>query len=140
MQCILVAYDETEPSQRALARAVEIANLFGARLLITSVAPLLHSSPRTAGPVDPADSLQHHQDELRHAQAFAEERGLTPELLPAVGDPGDAIARIADERNVDLVVVGTREPGFLDRILHPSVSQEVARKVHHDVLIVHPEH
>jgi len=47
---------------------------------------------------------------------------------------------IAEERDVDLVVVGTREPDLAERILRHSVSAEVARRVHRDLLIVHPGH
>jgi nucleotide-binding universal stress UspA family protein len=47
---------------------------------------------------------------------------------------------IADDMRADLVVVGTREPKLVDRILRHSVSQQVARTVHRDLLIVHPEH
>jgi nucleotide-binding universal stress UspA family protein len=40
--------------------------------------------------------------------------------------------------NVDLVIVGTREPGLVERIMRNSVSAEVARRVHDNLLIVHP--
>ena len=40
-------------------------------------------------------------------------------------------------RNVDLIVVGTREAGLLERLLDPSVSGAVQRKAHCDVLVVH---
>jgi nucleotide-binding universal stress UspA family protein len=140
VQTILVAYDDSPPSQRALERAVELANHYGANLLITSVARLSHSSPRSISQIDRTDSLSEHSQELQNAQAFAQERGVTPEVIAVSGEPAQAIAKLADDRNVDLVVVGTREPGLVDRIMRPSVSQEVAKRIRHDLLIVHPEH
>jgi nucleotide-binding universal stress UspA family protein len=140
IQKILVAYDETESSKRALERAVELARAFDAKVTITSVAPLVHTTVRGAGPVDPADTPQMHRDELERAHAHLEEQGLDAELIPASGDPAGAIVHIADDVGADLVVVGTREPGLTDRILHHSVSQQVARNVHRDLLIVHPDH
>ena len=48
------------------------------------------------------------------------------------------IASVADELDADLVVVGTREAGFVERIAHPSVSRGLAQGSHRDVLIIHP--
>jgi nucleotide-binding universal stress UspA family protein len=47
---------------------------------------------------------------------------------------------LAEDYDVDVVVVGTREPGLVERVMRHSVSQEVARRVHRDLFIVHPEH
>ena len=58
--------------------------------------------------------------------------------MPGVGDPANAIATLAEERDVDLVVVGTRETGLWERLLHHGVSRVVSRRAHRDVLIVHP--
>jgi nucleotide-binding universal stress UspA family protein len=138
MQTIIVGYDHTDPSQRALERAAQIAKAFSAKLIVTSVAPLLHSSPRSAGPVDPTDSLAHHEEELREAKSYLDEQGVDAELVPAIGEPAAAIVQLADERDADLVVVGTREVGVIQRVLGQSVSQEIARRIHRDVLIVHP--
>jgi nucleotide-binding universal stress UspA family protein len=138
MQTIIVGYDHTDPSKRALERAAQIAKPFGAKVIVTSVAPLLHSSPRTAGPVDPTDSLAHHEEELREAKSYLDEQGVDAELVPAIGEPAAAIVQLADERDADLVVVGTREVGVIQRVLGQSVSQEIARRIHRDVLIVHP--
>jgi nucleotide-binding universal stress UspA family protein len=140
LKTIVVGYDHTDPSKRALERAAELAKAFDARIIVTSVAPLLHSSPRAAasGPADPVDSLSHHEEELREAQRALDEEGISAELVPAIGEPAAAIVRLADERDADLVVVGTREVGVIQRVLGQSVSQEIARRIHRDVMIVHP--
>ena len=138
MQKILVGYDDTDPSKRALDRAAELATAFDAKVVVTSVAPLLHGAARSVGPVDPSDSPAMHEEQLKHAAAALSEKGITPELIPATGDPAAAIARLADEVEADLVVVGTREPGVVERVMHASVSRQVARRVHRDILIVHP--
>jgi nucleotide-binding universal stress UspA family protein len=54
-----------------------------------------------------------------------------------MGDPAEAIVQLAEERGADLVVVGTREPGFFERVLGHSVSASVQRRARCDVLIVH---
>ena len=60
--------------------------------------------------------------------------------LPRLGIGVVAIVvdvQLAEERDADLVVVGTREPSVLERLLGRSVSQSVSRQAHCDVLIVH---
>jgi nucleotide-binding universal stress UspA family protein len=137
MKTIVVGFDDTEPARRALERAAQIAEAFGSKLVVTSVAPLLVGSPRTAGPVDPVDSPEEHRGQLEKARELLAAHSLDADYVPAVGEPADSIVELAEERDADLIVVGTREPGILERLLGQSVSQSVARHSHRDVLIVH---
>lgn len=137
MKTIVVGYDQTEPARRALERAAEFAEAFDARLVVTSVTPLLIGAGRSAGPTDPADSFGKHLQELTHARASLGRDSIAAEFVPAVGEPAETIVELAAERNADLIVVGTREPNVLQRLLGQSVSQAVSRQAHCDVLIVH---
>jgi nucleotide-binding universal stress UspA family protein len=137
MNTIVVGYDDTKESKRALDRAADLAEAFGAKLVVTSVAPVMVSIGRSAGAIDPTDTPADHVAELEKAREHLGERGLTADLQAAVGEPADTIVLLAEERNADLIVVGTREPNVLERLLGQSVSAAVSRQAHCDVLIVH---
>ncbi len=127
MKTIVVGYNESDPSDRAIAQAGELARLYAARLVVTSVIPVLISGG--TGSDDGSD--------LRKAGSLLEKMGIEAELVEAVGDPAEAIVEVAEAHNADLIVVGTREPSMIERLLGHSVSEAVQRRAHCDVLIVH---
>jgi nucleotide-binding universal stress UspA family protein len=137
MKTILVGYDDTAASKRALERGIELARAFGSKVLVTSVAPVSAGGARGGGAVDPADPPERHRAELRSASDQVKQAGIDVETVLAVGHPADAIVDVAEEHGVDMIVVGTREPGMLERLLGQSTSGAVARRAHCDVLIVH---
>ena len=124
---ILLAYDDTDVSNRALERAGHLAKLYEAKLVVTSVTPVaIGAAPdMTPGP------------ELKRADALLRAQGIEPELVEAVGDVALAIVEAADRHGAGLIVIGTREPSQVERMLGHSVSEQVQRMAHCDVLIVH---
>ena len=136
---VVVGYEGDQASERALSRAAEIARSGGASLIVTSIVRPLASgaAARGIGPYDPADPPEEHRAELEHARELLAARGVAAELDLEVGEPADAIVALAERRGADLIVVGTHERRFLDRLLHGSVSGAVGKRAHCDVLIVH---
>lgn len=137
MKKIVIGYDDTDPAKRALERAVALAKAFDAQLVVTSVTPVVVSIGRSGGAIDPTDPPAKHEEELAAARAYLEGQGVTATYQPAIGDVASAIVDAAHELDADLIVVGTRDGGMLERLLHHSVSNAVAHKAHCDVLIVH---
>ena len=139
MKTIVVGYDETEPAKRALARAAELATAFDSRLIVTSVARLLVGGAvaRGVGPIDPLDEPELHREALEHAETYLAERGIHGQYEVTLGDPAASIVDLAEKQEADLIVVGTREPGFFERLMGLSVSDAVEHRAHCDVLIVH---
>ena len=125
MNTIVVGYNETEVSERALARAGELAGMYGAKLVVTSAVPfMIVDESRGPAVVDGlADRLS--------------DRGIDADVVSGIGDPAEVIVQVAEQRAADLIVVGTREPSLIERQLGHSVSEHVQRRAHCDVLIVH---
>ncbi len=124
---ILLAYNDTDVSNRALERAAQLAGLYEAKLIVTSVTPVLIGTPQDNGP----------GPELNRADERLKKLGIEAELVEAVGEISEAIVEVAESRDARLIVVGTREPSQVERMLGHSVSESVQRMAHCDVLIVH---
>ena len=137
MNTIVVGYDGTEAAERALARAGDIAKAFGSSLVVTSVSSVMTGTAHGGGSVDPTDAPDEHDALLSVARGKLAEQGVEADTVLGVGDPAEAIVQLAEERGADLIVVGTREPGFWERLLGHSVSAAVQRHARCDVLIVH---
>lgn len=137
MKTIVLGYDGTEASERALARAGDIAVAFGSNVIVTSVSTRLGGAAHAGGSVDPTDPPEAHESMLDGATKELADRGVQAESVLAMGDAADAILELAEQRGADLIVVGTREPGFFERLMGHSVSESVERHARCDVLIVH---
>ena len=129
MKTIVVAYNDTSDSDRALERTAELARFYDAQVVVTSVVPVLVGGEPSAQP----------GPELEHAGALLRDLGIEVELVEAAGEIADAIVEVADRRGADLIVLGTRELSHVERLLGHSVSEGVQRKARCDVLIVHPD-
>jgi nucleotide-binding universal stress UspA family protein len=154
VKSIVVGYDGTEGSRRALDRAVELARALSAKLTVVSVTELPVVLPPygvgagaglAAVPLEDPGlvELETNPEKLVAGvldDARSRAQGVDADFVARVGEPDDALVEVADELGADLLVVGTREPGFLDRVLAGSVSNDLARRAHCDVLIVHPPH
>lgn len=125
---VLVAYDD--PTTETLGRAADLAQAFGSTLIVTNVAASADSTD-----VEEAERLA--QERLDQAGRLLEQRGLSAELVTSTGPPAEAILQLAQQRNADLIVVGTRKKGFFERLVEGSVNQDVIRGARCDVLVVY---
>lgn len=164
MKTVIVGYDGSEASDRALARAADVASAFSARLIVVSVsnwadvtvpAPALEPvgpvMMQPGGPVavpvpgyrpedlggQQPDPEQLSRRCLEQARAALAQKDVRAEYVAEVGDPADRLLALAEQRAADLIVVGSREHGFLERLLGRGVEATVARRADGDVLLVH---
>lgn len=133
-QTILVGTDGSSTSLHAVDRAALIARNAGAQLLIACAAR--KQSGPSAGEADSAPASV--ENTLRGAVERARAAGADSiDTLLLFGDPVDELAGAAQDRNVDLVVVGNRGLNSLSGRLLGSVPANLSHRVSCDVLIVH---
>jgi nucleotide-binding universal stress UspA family protein len=153
IKTIVLGYDGSDSARAALDRAGELSQALGARTVVVSVEPLvIPADAAAAGPfmfapyavpvrelVPDASERDRWQRHLEYARDVLAGRGVEVELASPEGRPAEELVNAADEHDADLIVVGTHDPGFLERLFAGSVGQDVARHAHCDVLIVRGE-
>ncbi len=138
MATIVVGTDGSKGSEAALSEGFDLANRLGAKVLVMAVAP--HSSDLLGSTVY-QHKVSEHMDRARAAldaaRTMAEEVGAEAEFEVFDGNAADEIAKIAESRDADLVVVGTRGHGGIAGSLLGSVSADVIRRSKRPVVVVH---
>jgi nucleotide-binding universal stress UspA family protein len=130
---ILVAYDASEPSDRALDLAIRLAKSFSGSLAILSVVP---QRPGRAG-ADPWDDTELHHSELAAAHEVLRGRDIEARFILKTGDVPGTIERTITEGGFDTVVLGSRGMGWAGRTLQGSVSEHVATHSRATVIVIH---
>lgn len=128
LQTILVAYDD--PTSETLKRAADLATALGARLIVTNVA-----APDDSAEAE--DARRYADERLEQARRSLAGREVDAEFVASVGPPAEAIVGLAEKVGADIIVVGTRKKGFLERLVEGSVNQNVLRRATCDVLVVY---
>ncbi len=139
---ILCPTDFSEPSKRSLAVAREFASLFGAELfLLHVVPPPTHLSlPEVVLAQDPE---AYRRSVVRASTDMLEK--MTHTLIPpniecrtqvAEGPPAETIVQIADEDDVDMIVISTHGHTGWRHLVFGSVAEKVVRLSKHAVLTV----
>ena len=140
---ILFATDGSPSAAEAQKRALELARLVDAPLLVVSVAhahlPAVgYSGYGYANMVAELTVAEHHRIEnvLATVAATASEAGVECSTVAADGLATEEICRIADEGNAQLIVVGSHGWGSARRLFAGSVSTGLVHSAPCPVLVV----
>lgn len=133
---ILVPTDFSEASERAVTMAVELAERFDARLTLLHVwsVPNTGYAEALSWPIDAMERAA--QKALDGAWDAAVKLHPKTDALLREGREWRQIIRVAQERGVDLVVMGTHGRRGLQRLVLGSVAEKVVRLSHVPVLTV----
>lgn len=135
---IIVALDGSKDSLRALDYAGEIAEKHGSKLI------LLHAYRATSDLREAEVYAQIVAKRKQGGEAILEDarRRLGPETAFALetelleGPAADAIVKVAETQNADLIVMGTRGMGSFKGLVFGSVSTKVTQHAPCSVLVV----
>lgn len=111
---ILVCSDGSNHSLDAVACAAELSNIHKAALTLLHVCALptvsepFPGAPSLNGPAVDAYVRQMHTAVIERALPFIKKVGACCEIKEEVGNPADVIARVANQQEYDLIVLGSR--------------------------------
>lgn len=143
VQRILIPVDFSIHSEKALETGIELAETFGASLVLVHCYPPPTPAIAPYGLALPAG----FEGEVRHAaEAHMKEwvekasaAGVEAECHVTPDPPGVAIRALADELSVDLIVMGTQGRTGIPHVLLGSVAERTIRTAHCPVLVVKTE-
>ena len=142
---IIVAIDGSPQSDKAAEEAVRLASVSGVKFKSQLYAVLVLPSMKTPSftdffPDKPATEMpgwQEKRDRLFYVvEKVAAEADVSLESLVIYGDPAEELMLMAEEKNCDVIVVGSSGKGRMKRTLLGSVSTKISLHAHCSVYIV----
>ncbi len=133
---ILVPLDGSSNSFRGLDTAIHLARQCHATITGLYVAEIVR--PRTSDPITPLEKilLEHAQKIMKKAKLKAAQKGILFFDRVSYGDEEKRIVDVAEKKNFDLIVIGSRGMGAAKEIFLGSTSNYVLHKSKKPVLIV----
>lgn len=140
VRAIAVGTDGSETATKAVDFAVDLAQRYGARLVvISSYQPVGHARvdrEREGAPEDIQWAISPLEDvdaTMAAAKARAQAAGVATTTLASEGEPADVLVKHAEEQGADVLVVGNK--GMQRRILG-SVPNTVTHRASCTVVVV----
>jgi universal stress protein A len=131
---ILFPTDFSHTGDAALAFATSLAKESDGRLIVVHVqeAPLAYGGGEMyyGIPEPTTDELMNMLHDVKPTDS-----SVPVEYRLVTGDPADAVVRLAEDDEVDLIVLGSHGRTGLTRLLMGSVAEAIVRKAHCPVLV-----
>ena len=125
---ILVPLDGSPNSFRGLDTAINVARQCQA--MITGVYVLGMVKPQTSEPISSLEKmlLKHAEQIMKKAKLRSAQNGILFSDRVSYGDSGKRIVDIAEKKNFDLIVIGSRGMGSAKEMFFGSTSNHVLHK------------
>jgi nucleotide-binding universal stress UspA family protein len=147
MKKILVPTDFSKPGMAALETAVELAKKSGASVTLLHVVEQAMSESYTIsgeGHPDESEERRFTYEMIKKSRLMLEKQVMDPRFKNVtltgelkLGNPYHGIRAIITDHKPDLVVMGTRGNGSLERMIIGSTTERVVRHMDCPVLTVH---
>lgn len=131
---ILVGYDGSPESRKALDLAVDLAKAGGANVFVQHVITVASEAFET-GALNFVEILASADRMLDEAMERAHAAGVTATKIVSSGDAARMLLVEAQARDVDLLIVGSLGRGRMARLLVGSVADKLVRTAHVPVLV-----
>ena len=141
---IIAAVDVDDDLAAPILRtAAELTEIFGASLHVVDVVKPIESISHLYAADAVTHDLEAHEkneeENLRRLTSLVSE--ITPSAKPVVvhGNPGRAVAEYAQENNADLLIIGSHQKGWWEKLTSGAASPELVREAPCAVYVVTKE-
>jgi nucleotide-binding universal stress UspA family protein len=141
MQTVVAGVDGSEGGERAAKVAADIARKWGARLLLVTVVRTpegwwgIGGAPPTPEALSTA-LIEGQQQILDETEAMLDLEGVDYQTVEELGDPVNRLLAVCEDNDADLVVIGRRGAGLMERVVLGSVADRLCHLAPCPVLIV----
>ena len=125
MKDILIAFDGSQPAERAFEFGLMLAERFGAALHVLAVVRPPEPPEDVEAEASIENARERYQRQLGNLQARAAKAGVRVGLAVTVGHPAEQIIHYSETHGIDHIVMGHRGKTFFKRWLLGSVSKQV---------------
>ena len=135
-QQILVGFDGSDQSRKAVDTAIGLAHCLDAKILVLAVArpPEPATSVELEAVLD--DAKEHFEEAFIPVRDAAKKAEVELKTDIAVGHPAEQIIHRAELDKVDLIVLGRRGTSTFHKWILGSVSEKVLRYAHCPVMVL----
>jgi nucleotide-binding universal stress UspA family protein len=133
---ILVGYDGSAASERAVDAAINLAQCTDAEILVLAVAR--PPEPATRVEVDAVldDAREHFEAGFVKLREHAKAADVRLEIIIEVGHPAEHLIHQAEINHIELIVVGRKGTSLFEKLILGSVSERVLRFAHCPVMVI----
>ena len=133
---LLIAFDFSDPSDRAVEYAQAMARQHGSSLLLMHVVE--GHVPVTPGTEWIEEAAVRTAEQVEAAGMALREQGFKAESMNRFGTLSEQVREIVEARHVDLLLAGTHAGQGLDRAIFGSNAEKLARSIDCPVLLIGP--
>ena len=133
---ILVALENSRTDEAILAHIEPLARLMGSELVLVHVADGWVARNLNQLNLAESDEMRDDRAYLERVRARFVEAGIPAQAVLLVGEPADAIVKLAREAGVDLIAMSTHGHRFLGDLIYGSTARRVRHTVQVPVLLV----
>ncbi|SHH47873.1 Nucleotide-binding universal stress protein, UspA family [Anaerosphaera aminiphila DSM 21120] len=133
---ILIPVDGSKITKEVIEKAKTVGEKFEAKLLLLTVLDNANMIDRYSYPVAYDSKVKLTEDMLKDLKEDYSDYPYGIETFMRVGMPYNEIIKVADEEDVDLIVMGNRGLGAFSRTFLGSVSNKVLNHSDKSILIV----
>ncbi|MGI6678680.1 MAG: universal stress protein [Dehalobacterium sp.] len=136
---IMVAIDGSEHSLKAIDASIEIAKKSNGKVEVIHVIPVVKQYVRDYARVTPTleKSLEEEANKImKETTEKFNNTGIEHNISIKKGDAADVIICEAEEKVIELIVMGSRGLGAISKFVLGSVSSKVLSHAHCSVLII----